>query len=147
MHAGGTSGPLFGVWFRALARASDRRPAASTVASLAAGAERGLDAVARLGGARPGDKTMVDAMAPAARALAAAASAGAGLEATALVDACRGGPRPAVADATAAARSRGAARASYGGRRAASSRGVSDPGAEAVAMFFEAGERVVADGA
>ena len=73
MHAGGTSGPLFGVWFREFARASagvgelDRE-------GLAIAAAKGLAAVQALGGAAVGDKTMVDAMSPAADALARGAA-------------------------------------------------------------------------
>lgn len=136
MHAGGTSGPLFGVWFREFARAStdagglDRDGLARAVSG-------GLAAVQGLGQAQPGDKTMVDAIAPAADALARA-----GGEARELAD--------DLADAAAAARAgaedtagliarRG--RASYVGEV---SRGVCDPGAVAVAMFFEAGSRTLA---
>src|SRR3954451_8783199 len=65
MAAGGTSGPLFGMWFRELGRAAP---------DLAAGTAAGLDAVKRLGSAEVGDKTMVDALAPAAEALSAGES-------------------------------------------------------------------------
>jgi dihydroxyacetone kinase-like protein len=135
MHAGGTSGPLFGVWFREFARASadagglDRDGLARAVSG-------GRAAVEGLGHARPGDKTMIDAIAPAADALAraaiehrelpedlaeAAAAARAGADGTADLIARRG-------------------RASYVGEV---SRGVRDPGAVAVAMFFEAASRTV----
>src|SRR3954454_18982528 len=60
LAAGGTSGPLFGMFFRELGRADE----------LAAGAAAGLEAVQRLRGAAGGDKTMVDALSPAAEALA-----------------------------------------------------------------------------
>src|SRR4051812_6007836 len=116
LAAGGTSGPLFGMLFRELARADD----------LAAGATAGLEAVQRLGGAQGGDKTMVDALAPPAEAPArgegpapAAPEARAGGEATADLVARRG-------------------RASYVGEAA---RGVHDPGAVTVALFFEAAPR------
>src|SRR5664279_5014134 len=86
MHTGGTSGPLVGMWFAQLARAAGSQPEIG-LAELAAGAEAGLAGIQRLGGAQPGDKTMVDALAPAAAALAAAAASGsslaAGLAATA----------------------------------------------------------------
>src|SRR3954471_4827243 len=65
LAAGGTSGPLFGMWFRELGRAAP---------DLAAGTAAGLDAVKRLGSAEVGDKTMVDALAPAAEALSAGES-------------------------------------------------------------------------
>ena len=65
MAAGGTSGPLFGVWFRELGRAGGDEHALD-LGALAVGAAAGLEAVCKLGGARAGDKTMVDAMEPAA---------------------------------------------------------------------------------
>jgi dihydroxyacetone kinase-like protein len=135
MHAGGTSGPLFGVWFREFARASAEAGGLDR-GGLARAISGGLAAVESLGHARPGDKTMVDAIAPAADALVrsagelrelsddladAAAAARAGAEETAGLIARRG-------------------RASYVGE---ASRGVCDPGAVAVAMFFEAGSRTV----
>ena len=130
MHAGGTSGPLFGVWFREFSRAAseggiDRE-------GLRRAAAGGLEAVLRLGHAEPGDKTMVDAMSPVADTLAAAESQQRDI-------------RQDVADAAQAARAGADAtaelvakrgRASYVGEL---SRGVRDAGAEAVAMFFEAG--------
>ena len=72
MRAGGTSGPLYGIWFRELASAAgeDR----DALSALAAGAQAGVAAVQRLGGAQEGDKTMVDAMLPGARALQRAAA-------------------------------------------------------------------------
>jgi len=130
MHAGGTSGPLFGVWFREFARASDERELGREGLDHAASA--GLAAVLVLGHAEPGDKTMVDAMAPVADVLGAAAAQSRDI-------------REDLADAAAAARAGAAAttelvarrgRASYVGEL---SRGVPDAGAEAVAMFFEAG--------
>jgi dihydroxyacetone kinase-like protein len=129
MHTGGTSGPLFGMWFTQLSRAAGAE-AAIGLAELAAGAGAGLAGIQRLGGAQPGDKTMVDAMAPAAAALADAAAGGAavadGLAQTAA--AARAG-----ADATAPMLAR-RGRASYVGEAA---RGVCDPGALTVAMLFE----------
>ena len=135
MHAGGTSGPLFGVWFREFARASadagglDRDGLARAVAG-------GLAAVEGLGHARPGDKTMVDAIAPAADALARAAAEHSGLP-EGLAEAASAAR--AGADGTAGLIAR-RGRASYVGEV---SRGVCDPGAVAVAMFFEAGSRTV----
>jgi dihydroxyacetone kinase-like protein len=130
MNAGGTSGPLLGVWFREFGRAGAGAAGLDRVA-LAAASAKGLAAVQRLGGAGVGDKTMVDAMSPAADSLAAGAARprelGAGLADAAM--AARAG-----ADATAELVAR-RGRASYVGEL---SRGVPDPGAEAVAMFFEA---------
>ena len=96
MNAGGTSGPLFGVWFREFARASG--PEGLDRDGLAAGAGAGVAAVIALGQAQPGDKTMVDAMAPAADALAAASGGPGGIRED--VAAAAGAAR-AGADATA----------------------------------------------
>jgi dihydroxyacetone kinase-like protein len=129
MHTGGTSGPLFGMWFMQLSRAAGELSGIG-LAELAAGAEAGLGGIQRLGGAVPGDKTMVDAMAPAAAALADAVAAGRQLgEGLALAAwAARAG-----ADATAPMLAR-RGRASYVGEAA---RGVCDPGALTVALLFE----------
>jgi dihydroxyacetone kinase-like protein len=129
MHTGGTSGPLFGMWFMQLARAAGAAPGIG-LAELAAGVDAGLQGIQKLGKAEPGDKTMVDALAPAAAALGAAAAAGEPL-ATALAEtaaAARAG-----ADATAPMLAR-RGRASYVGEAA---RGVCDPGALTVALLFE----------
>jgi dihydroxyacetone kinase-like protein len=104
MDTGGTSGPLYGMWFRSLARAAGGE--AVGLDALAAGVADGVATVQRLGKAEVGDKTMVDAMVPAARAGAASTEA---------IAARRG-------------------RASYVGEVA---RGVLDPGAVTVALFFE----------
>jgi dihydroxyacetone kinase-like protein len=120
LAAGGTSGPLFGMWFRELGRAAAGESAG--VEELAAGAAAGLEAVQRLGGAQVGDKTMVDAMAPAAEVLARGET---------LADAARAARAGADSTAELVAR-RG--RASYVGEVA---RGVHDPGAVTVALFFE----------
>lgn len=118
LDTGGTSGPLYGMWFRALAKAlAEER-------GLAAGVADGVATVRRLGGAAPGDSTMVDAMAPAAQAL----TGGADLAAAAV--AAREG-----AESTRELRAR-RGRSSYTGDV---SRGVLDPGAVTVALFFEAG--------
>ncbi|OAH10166.1 dihydroxyacetone kinase family protein [Streptomyces jeddahensis] len=62
-EAGGTSGVLWGVGLRALAQElGDTGPVDGV--RVAAGARAALDAVTSLGGAKPGDKTLVDALAP-----------------------------------------------------------------------------------
>jgi dihydroxyacetone kinase-like protein len=129
MHTGGTSGPLFGMWFTQLSRAAGAE-AGIGLASLAAGALAGLAGIQRLGGAQPGDKTMVDALAPAAGALSTAAESGATL-ADGLAQAAAAAR--AGADATAPMLAR-RGRASYVGEAA---RGVADPGALTVALLFE----------
>jgi dihydroxyacetone kinase-like protein len=141
MGAGGTSGPLFGMWFRELAKAAAAGGGSIDLAGLAGGAGAGRDIVMRLGGAAAGDRTMLDAMVPAADALTVAASAGADLR-DGLRDAATAAREGAEATAGMVAR-RG--RASYVGDAA---RGVRDPGAVAVAVFFEAADEALAgDGA
>ncbi|MEV4291413.1 dihydroxyacetone kinase subunit DhaL [Nonomuraea bangladeshensis] len=130
LNTGGTSGPLFGMWFRHLAKAT--RAETVGVAELARGFADATATVQRLGGAKPGDKTMVDAMVPAAEALTAASVGAPGdlREAlTAAAAAARSG-----ADATADLLAR-RGRASYVGEVA---RGVLDPGAVTVALLTEA---------
>ncbi len=84
---------------------------------------RGAEAIATLGDTRPGDRTMLDALWPAAEAL----EGGAGLGEA--VEAARAG-----AEATAAMAPR-RGRSSYLGERAV---GVPDPGAEAVVVWLAA---------
>ncbi len=69
-RAGGTSGVIWGLGLQTASTAlNDReRPTATQIREAATGA---LEAVMRLGGARPGDKTLVDAFAPFAETLAA----------------------------------------------------------------------------
>ncbi|MFI9587074.1 dihydroxyacetone kinase family protein [Streptomyces sp. NPDC052236] len=62
-RAGGTSGALWGALLDALADALGDT-AVPTPARVAAGLRAGADAIGRLGGARLGDKTMLDALVP-----------------------------------------------------------------------------------
>ncbi|MFF1921246.1 DAK2 domain-containing protein [Streptomyces sp. NPDC058221] len=138
---GGTSGPLFGLLFQALSRAAagaDPRPDAGsgpapgsgadlTAAALARGAAEGLAAIRRVGDASPGDKTLVDALTPAAAALRAAESEP---PATALAAAADGAWRGVRETASLTARM---GRASYLGERATD---IPDPGAVGIALFF-----------
>jgi len=70
--AGGTSGALWGAALTAAGTSldDDRTPSDEDVV---AAVRAGVDAVLRLGGARPGDKTMVDALVPFVEALEAGA--------------------------------------------------------------------------
>ena len=129
LNTGGTSGPLFGMWFREIAKATSPEPV--TVAALAAGVATGLATIQRLAGADVGDSTMVDAIAPAAAALQASSAAGNDLR-EALTAAARAAERGAESTRDLLA---GRGRASYVGEIA---RGVLDPGAVAVALFFAA---------
>ncbi|MEU1020030.1 dihydroxyacetone kinase family protein [Streptomyces sp. NPDC005898] len=127
---GGTSGPLFGLLFQHLSTATPADGGAPSVAALARAAEEGFAAIHRVGGASPGDCTLVDALAPAARSLTAAAR-DAAAEAP-LTEAAQAAIRGALATASLRPR-RG--RASYVGEHAL---GVPDPGALAVALLFMA---------
>ncbi|CAM3838258.1 dihydroxyacetone kinase family protein [Tsukamurella ocularis] len=118
VRAGGTSGAVFGTFFTELGRALQ-----ADGAGFARGVRAGLDAVVDLGGARVGDKTVVDALSPAADALD-----GGGSRADAAAAAAQG-----VAATADSAASRG--RASYLGDAV---RGVPDPGALVMSWLFEA---------
>jgi dihydroxyacetone kinase phosphoprotein-dependent L subunit len=127
---GGASGPLYGMAFRSAGKAVGDT-ADVDLAGLAAALEAALAGVQRLGAAREGDKTMVDALAPATGAFSKAVAEGAP-EADALA---------ALADAAQA----GAAatipmqalkgRASYLGPRSV---GHEDPGAASTALILGA---------
>ncbi len=130
-HAvGGTSGPLYAAFFfRAASRLQDARPDDPRVWSEAFLA--GCTAIAELGGAAQGDRTMLDALWPAAESFQKVVTSGAMVS-----DAIRAS---AAAAATGARRTadmlprRG--RSSYLGER---TRGHTDPGAEAVAVWLAA---------
>ncbi|WP_329170333.1 dihydroxyacetone kinase subunit DhaL [Streptomyces sp. NBC_01685] len=124
---GGTSGPLFGLLFQALSRAAADSGPGLTTAALADGTTQGLAAIRRVGDASPGDKTLVDALDPAAGALRAAGTAP---PATALATAADGAWRGVRDTASLSARM---GRASYLGERAT---GIPDPGAVGIALFF-----------
>lgn len=127
---GGASGPLYGMAFRqagkALADAEDADPRA-----LAGALEAALAGVQKLGAAREGEKTMVDALAPAVSAFGKALS--------------EGEPESEAFEAMAAAAAAGAqatismqalkGRASYLGPRSV---GHEDPGAASTALILGA---------
>jgi dihydroxyacetone kinase len=113
---GGSSGVLLAIFFAAAGDASGSGE--DTIGSLRSALQR----VQEVGGAKLGDRTMIDALAPALDALAD------GLPAAAA--AARAG-----ADATAKISKAGAGRASY--IAAENLIGHNDPGAEAVARLFE----------
>ena len=133
VRAGGTSGAVFGTLFRELGKASqsltDTVGSGLSATAFATGLENAVSAVMTLGGADEGDNTLVDALAPAARAAREAASAGSGFDEvlTASYDAARDG---ALATRELVAKK---GRASYLGDAA---KGVPDPGAIVVAWLF-----------
>lgn len=126
LGTGGTSGPLFGMFFRDLARCTEAQ--APTLSELATGLRNGLATVQRYGKAEVGHKTMVDAIAPAADVLAKQAESGA--SAAAALDAAAVAAMEGARSTRDIVASRG--RASYVGEV---SRGVLDPGAAAVAIM------------
>jgi dihydroxyacetone kinase-like protein len=117
---GGASGPLYGTLLRRTGKALGEAGQVSEE-QLAEALRAGVDAVMTLGGAAPGDKTMIDALVPAVEALgdgftAARAAAEGGALATTPLQARKG-------------------RASYLGARSV---GHQDPGATSTALVFAA---------
>jgi len=135
-RVGGASGPLWGVALqRAGARLGDREAVdAAGLAQALAAAQAGI---VDLGAAEPGDKTMLDALAPAVAALEQAARAGEPEEA-ALLAAARAAEAGAVATVPLLARK---GRAAFLGER---SIGHQDPGATSVALVMRALANTVA---
>jgi dihydroxyacetone kinase-like protein len=127
---GGASGPLYGMAFR---RAGQALGAAEDVdlTVLGQGLEAALAGVQQLGAAREGDKTMVDALAPACRALAKAVTEGA-TQADALAATAAAAAEGAAATVSMEARK---GRASYLGPRSV---GHEDPGAASTALILAA---------
>jgi dihydroxyacetone kinase len=114
---GGSSGVLMSIFFSATATAL------STGTPFVQALQVGLQDMMEIGGAKPGDRTMIDALAPALEALSV------GIEHAAT--AARSG-----ANKTAEIKKAGAGRAAYVGAKQLS--GHIDPGAEAVARVFRA---------
>jgi len=114
---GGSSGVLMAIFFAAAGEASNRG------CPIPASLKAGLDQIMQVGGAQPGDRTLIDALEPALAQLdhglrQAAAAARHGANATAALTQAKAG------------------RASY--VSAENLAGHNDPGAEAVARLFEA---------
>jgi len=139
VRAGGTSGAVLGTFFRAMADVFesdgvDSREAdgATFGGALAGGLRRGVDAITELGGAKEGDNTLIDALAPAAKAAEALGEHG-------TVDDVLAELFSAAVEGAKATRGMQAkkGRASYLGE---GSKNVPDPGAIAVTWLFgEAG--------
>jgi dihydroxyacetone kinase len=113
---GGSSGVLLAIFFAAAGDAS------AGGRDLIGAMQAGLERVMQVGGAKPGDRTMIDALAPALQALPGGLAAASG--------AARSG-----ADATAQMTRAKAGRASYLSQDKLA--GHKDPGAEGVARLFE----------
>ena len=129
---GGSSGPLYGVLFL---RAGNVLEKSNTVglAQWATALEEGIRAISDLGGAKPGDRTMLDALDPFAKTLKTEAGTAREVLLAAAENAQRG------ADATAQMKPR-LGRSSYLQDRVLGHR---DPGAIAVAIWLGAATKAV----
>ena len=127
---GGTSGPLYAVMLLRAGSVLDQSTG-SDAKRWADAFNAGVAALKELGGAHPGDRTMVDALQPAAEALqgALANSTDADAALLAAVNAAKAG-----AEQTASMSPR-LGRSSYVGKRAL---GFADPGAHAVGLWLAA---------
>ena len=127
---GGTSGPLYAIMLLRAAAVLEHSPQPSLL-DWSRAFTAAVEGVMEIGGAQPGDRTMVDALAPAAEAFASAIA----------VPNASGSPLDAAVQAAAAGAERTAAmpprlgRASYIGERAL---GFPDPGAYAVSLWLAA---------
>ena len=134
---GGASGPLYGTGFRQAAKALGDQ-VDITPTQLGAALQAGLAGIQQLGGATEGDKTMVDALAPAVRAYQAVIA--------------NGGDLPEATRAAASAAARGLqetvtmqarkGRASYLGPR---TMGHKDPGAASTVLILQALATITAE--
>jgi phosphoenolpyruvate---glycerone phosphotransferase subunit DhaL len=132
---GGASGPLYGTVLRQASKVLGDN-AEVDAATLSAALQAGLVGVQQIGGAAPGDKTMVDALAPTAAAMASAVRSGGELD-----DAVRSAAKAAQegARATVPLEAR-KGRASYLGPRSV---GHQDPGATSTALLLRALQEVL----
>ena len=127
---GGAAGPLYGTFFLQLGKSAGDA-AELDLAQWAAAFRAGVEGVQMRGKAKPGDKTMVDALLPAAAALDAAATAGRSLG-DALQAAAEAAEQGMLATVPLVAHK---GRASYLGERSA---GHQDPGATSSWLLVKA---------
>jgi dihydroxyacetone kinase-like protein len=133
---GGSAGPLWGTALLRAAQSLESTPC-NDLAAVAAAAAAAADGIATCGRCEEGDKTLLDVMAPAARALRVAAEAGLQPgEAAARALAAAAGGLAATRDLTP---KRGRARR-FGDR----SLGHEDPGAASALLVWEVGARLAA---
>jgi triose/dihydroxyacetone kinase / FAD-AMP lyase (cyclizing) len=126
---GGSSGPLYGILFLHCG-STMKKSYATGSAQWAEALDQGCDAISQLGGAKPGDRTMLDALDPFAKTFKKREGVDTLREALqAAVEAAEGG-----AEATAQMKPR-LGRSSYLGDRVL---GHPDPGARAVAIWLRA---------
>ena len=125
---GGSSGPLYGVLFLRCGNVLENS-GGSGLAQWAQALEEGVQAISDLGGARPGDRTMLDALAPFVKSLKNAGANSPREALRAAVDAAKRG-----AEATAQMKPR-LGRSSYLGDRVL---GHPDPGGTAIGIWLSA---------
>ena len=131
-ETGGSSGALYSLLILGFADAFADGVTSIDVDTAATAFTAGVDSVRELGGAEVGDATMIDALAPAAEALAQCASDGSEDVAEAVISAAKEGAE-STKELIASL-----GRASYVGERG---QGVPDPGAVAVTLWLEAALR------
>ena len=127
---GGASGAVFGALFSSAGMKLKGKREANLM-ELAEAFKASLDTIMKLGGAKPGDKTMVDALAPAVEALEVVAKAGGSLK-EAFEKTAEAAQKGAEATKEMIAKK---GKASYLGEKTL---GYPDPGAMAVALIFKA---------
>jgi dihydroxyacetone kinase phosphoprotein-dependent L subunit len=132
-RVGGAAGPLYGTGLREVGRALGGA-AAFTMEELVSALRAGLDAIQSLGAAVEGDKTIVDAWAPAVAAMEEGVRSRAAAED--ILRSGRGAAEEGAAATTPLQARKG--RASYLGPRSV---GHQDPGATSTALIFAALER------
>jgi dihydroxyacetone kinase len=126
---GGSSGPLYGVLFLRCGSSVLEVSGATGLPGWTEALDQGCQAISELGGAKPGDRTMLDALDPFVKALKMNAGRTAGEAVRAAVGAAERG-----VDATAQMRPR-LGRSSYLGDRVL---GYPDPGAKALVVWLRA---------
>ena len=128
--AGGAIGPIYSRGLSAVADTIASAPDEGALSVARRAAEAAAAAVSALGGAKPGDKTILDALVPYAQTLASAESRGSSLGEAALEAAAAARQ---AADATASMQARIGRSSRFGER----SIGTADPGATSFAIIVE----------
>jgi triose/dihydroxyacetone kinase / FAD-AMP lyase (cyclizing) len=125
---GGSSGPLYGVLFLRCGKVLEQK-GATGLTQWAEAVEEGSRAISELGGAKPGDRTMLDALDPFVRSLKSAGTNASRDALSAAIEVAKKG-----ADATAQMKP-SLGRSSYLGSRVLGHR---DPGAVAIVIWLQA---------
>jgi triose/dihydroxyacetone kinase / FAD-AMP lyase (cyclizing) len=133
---GGSSGPLYGVLFLRCGSVLESS-GATGLAQWAEALNQGCQAISELGGAKPGDRTMLDALDPFVKTLKNGAGKTSREAVMAAVEAAERG-----VEATARMKPR-LGRSSYLGDRVL---GYSDPGAKAIAIWLRTASEALFDG-